>query len=286
MKRILVTGANGYLGKGVVKALLDLGYDVVATDMNAANIDERALYIPGNIFEIDNPYEYYREPDCLLHLAWRNGFVHNDISHIEDLSKHYLFIKRFAESNIKKIAILGSMHEVGFYEGSINENTNTNPQTLYGISKDSLRNLAMIECKNKNKIFQWLRGFYIVGNTVDGASIFSKIVQAEKEGKADFPFTMGLNQYDFMNYDDFCEAVVDVVSQDKVNGIINICSGRPEKLSDRVERFIKENNFNIVLKYGVFPDRPYDSKAIWGDSTKLETIRANKESNYERNVKK
>ena len=67
------------------------------------------------------------------------------------------------------------------------------------------------------------------------------------------------------------------MKQDEVNGIINICSGRPEKLADRVERFIIENNFNIKLKYGAFPDRPYDSKAIWGDDFKIKMIEKEKE---------
>lgn len=53
-----------------------------------------------------------------------------------------------------------------------------------------------------------------------------------------------------------------MVIQSQEQGIINICSGRPKKLADRVERFIKENNYDIKLQYGVFPDRPYDSKAI------------------------
>lgn len=35
-------------------------------------------------------------------------------------------------------------------------------------------------------------------------------------------------------------------------------------MADRVERFIKENQYNIKLQYGAFPDRPYDSKAVWG----------------------
>lgn len=55
-----------------------------------------------------------------------------------------------------------------------------------------------------------------------------------------------------------------------MNGIINICSGRPEKLSDRVERFIKENQYNIHLEYGAFPDRTYDSKAVWGNNKKIQ----------------
>ena len=59
-----------------------------------------------------------------------------------------------------------------------------------------------------------------------------------------------------------------------MNGIINICSGRLEKLSDRVERFIKENQYNIHLEYGAFPDRTYDSKAVWGNNKKIQEILA------------
>lgn len=36
-----------------------------------------------------------------------------------------------------------------------------------------------------------------------GCSIFSKITAAEKEGKTEFPFTMGQNQFDFIDYDRF-----------------------------------------------------------------------------------
>ena len=83
---------------------------------------------------------------------------------------------------------------------------------------------------------------------------------------------MGQNQFDFIDYEDFCEQVARVVGQNKVLGVINICSGQPEKLADRVERFINENGYKIKLKYGEFPDRPYDSKAVWGDSKKIEDI--------------
>ena len=62
----------------------------------------------------------------------------------------------------------------------------------------------------------------------------------------------------------------------KVNGIINTCSGRPEKLCDRVERFIRENGYTIKLAYGKFPDRPYDSKAVWADNSKIQQILKNK----------
>lgn len=270
--KILVTGANGYLGSGIVKAILDSGNEVIATDLKIDNIDSRAKKVMCNLFEVENPFEYFGKPDVLCHLAWRDGFVHYSNAHINDLPFHFEFIKNMIESGCSHIAVMGSMHEIGFFEGSINENTPCHPTTPYGIGKNALRDLTEMLCEQYNCVFQWMRGFYIVGNTKYGSSIFSKISASVEEGKQVFPFTLGQNQYDFIDYEDFCVDVAAVVGQSQEQGIINICSGRPEKLADRVERFIKENNYNISLQYGVFPDRPYDSKAIWGDSSKIEKI--------------
>lgn len=270
--KILVTGANGYLGQGIVKHILDLKNEVIATDFKVDNIDDRAKKIACDLFSVEDPYEFFDKPDVLLHLAWRDGFVHYSDAHINDLPKHYAFIKSFSESDIKMITVMGSMHEIGFFEGSIKEDTPCNPITPYGISKNSLRMLTEMLCKQKQKEFQWLRGYYIVGNSQYGSSIFSKITSAEMEGKKEFPFTMGQNQFDFIDYDVFCEQVARTVMQDKILGIINICSGHPEKLADRTERFISENGYKIILKYGEFPDRPYDSKAVWGDGQKIAKI--------------
>lgn len=274
--KILVTGANGYLGTGVVKQLCDDGVEVVAVCHSRADIvDNRAEIKQCDIFTLEDPYHYFREPNVLLHMAWRNGFVHNDPSHIEDLPKHYEFIKKMVDGGCKHIAVIGTMHEVGFFEGSIKEDTPTHPESLYGISKDALRNAVKLLCKNAGAIFQWLRGYYIVGNSEFGCSIFSKITAAEKKGELLFPFTMGINQWDFIDYEIFCKQVAATVEQETINGVINICHGRPEKLADRVERFIKDNNYSIQLDYGKFPDRPYDSKAVWGDDEKIKKIMEN-----------
>lgn len=270
--KILVTGANGYLGCGVVKELSKLECDIVAADFSTDHICKQAEKVSCNLFEIENPFEYFGKPDVLLHMAWRNGFVHNADSHIMDLPNHYLFLKKMIDAGIKRVAVMGTMHEVGFYEGSINENTECHPMNLYGISKDALRKMTKLLAANSNTEFQWLRGYYIVGNTQYGNSIFSKITSASNEGKSEFPFTMGQNQYDFLDYEEFCKKTAITVMQDDICGIINICSGRPEKLADRVERFIKENQFNIQLKYGAFSDREYDSKAVWGSSEKIDRI--------------
>ena len=273
--KILVTGAGGYLGRGITKCLLDLNHEVIATDFSVDQVDKRAKSMACDLFSVEDPYSYFHCPDLVLHLAWRDGFVHYSDAHMEDLPKHCAFLKTMAHSPVSTIAVMGSMHEIGFYEGSIGEDTPCRPVTPYGISKNALRMFTQMLCTQHQKKFLWLRGFYIVGNTPYGSSVFSKLCRAENEGKTSFPFTMGQNQFDFIDYDDFCRAVAQAVSQDSILGIINICSGHPQKLADRAERFLAENHFKIRLQYGAFPDRPYDSKAVWGDSTKLDAILQN-----------
>ena len=60
--------------------------------------------------------------------------------------------------------------------------------------------------------------------------------------------------------------------QNDYNGIINVCTGNPMPLSVKIESYIKENNMNIKLNYGAFPDRPYDSPGTWGDATIIKKI--------------
>jgi len=175
---------------------------------------------------------------------------------------------------------MGSMHEVGFFEGAVTADTPCDPLSLYGVSKNALRKAMMIEAKQGDFALYWLRGFYIYGDDARGSSIFAKLTQAAAEGKTEFPFTTGKNEYDFIEIDDLARQIVSAATQgfrgakEPVTGIINVCSGKPMTLAERVETFISENGLNMKLQYGVFPDRPYDSKYIWGDDTIIRKILA------------
>ena len=72
--KILVTGANGFLGRGVVKQLLDDGMEVIATDLSTDLVDKRAKHISCDLFTIKEPYDYFEQPDVVLHMAWRDGY--------------------------------------------------------------------------------------------------------------------------------------------------------------------------------------------------------------------
>lgn len=274
--KILITGANGYIGRHVVSNLLEQGHEVIACDIKIDEIDKRAHRISFNIFNLseDNIFEELGSPDVCLHMAWRNGFVHNSNTHLNDLSAHYIFLTRMIDGGLKQLAVMGTMHEIGYWEGAIDENTPCNPTSLYGIAKDALRRAIILYCNQHNTIIQWLRCYYILGDDIKSNSIFGKILKADDEGKTLFPFTTGKNKYDFIQLDELSKLIAATITQTKISGIINCCTGKPISLAERVESFIREHNLRIKLDYGVFPDRPYDSPCVYGDATKIKEILA------------
>lgn len=274
--KITVTGASGYIGRHIVKYLCDHNHEVIAVDFKNRGIDTRAVYSSIPIFSGEKDiYAQLGKPDVCIHLAWRDGFIHNSEAHMGDLSNHVLFLNNLMKAGLSKLTVMGTMHEIGYWEGAIDENTPCNPMSQYGVAKNALRQSLLISAKQYGCNLHWLRAYYITGDDIHGSNIFSKITKAAMEGKKTFPFTSGKNMYDFIDIDELAMMICEASIQDKINGVINVCSGKPISLADRVEKFIKDHKYDIKLEYGAFPDRAYDSPGEWGNPDKIQQILAN-----------
>lgn len=276
MKTILVTGSGGYIGRHVTAALASRGACVICVDRSETFQEGASRCYAADIFDpITDIIALIGEvPDACIHLAWRNGFNHNDPSHMLDLSSHFAFLTGLAEAGVGQIAVMGSMHEVGYWEGAIDEETPCRPLSLYGVAKNALRESLELALASQSIVFQWIRAFYLFGDDANAQSIFGKISRAAAEGQKTFPFTTGRNLYDFLPVNEVADQIAAVLMQDAVSGTINCCSGEPVSLAEKIESYIAENGYEIALQYGAFPDRPYDSPGVWGDPAKIRDILA------------
>src|SRR6266404_914961 len=102
MKKILVTGATGFIGNYVVQELLKNKYQVIATSAHENKATEfewfsEVQYLPFNLSAFTNEinyYEFINRPDAVIHLAWEGLPNYKSLFHFEDnLPRHYSFIK-------------------------------------------------------------------------------------------------------------------------------------------------------------------------------------------------
>ncbi|RCX01737.1 MULTISPECIES: NAD-dependent epimerase/dehydratase family protein [Kosakonia] len=283
--KIAVTGAGGYIGKHVVRALALMHHDVSAIVYPGTNnvvLPENGNTISPTLIEMDileatdeQIIRVFGQFDAVLHLAWNAGFNHHDQSHISNVMRHYSFLKALITAGVKNISVAGTMHEIGYHVGEITENTACNPINPYGIAKNFLRQACIYEMEKACVSLKWLRMFYITGDDRNSNSIFAKIIAAEDAGKETFPLNSGEMLYDFIDIDCLAQQIATATIQTDIHGVINCSSGKPKSLRTAVENFIAQHKLKIKPEYNVYPARPYDSPAIWGDSSKIEKIMAN-----------
>lgn len=268
--RVVVTGAGGYLGPHVVSAVADRGHEVVAVVRpgSSAVLDPRAVRVEADILADDFDVSAWGPSTTLVHLAWKDGFVHNSPAHMSQLSAHYRLLTSAAEAGTTRFVALGTMHEVGYWEGAITADSPTDPKSQYGIAKEALRRSLPLALP-KTVSLAWARAYYIYGDDRRSNSIFRKLLEAVDAGKTVFPFTSGKNRFDFIRVEELGRQLAALADATDVTGTVNCSTGEPVSLADQVERFIVENGLPISLEYGAFPDRPYDSPGVWGDATEI-----------------
>ena len=272
-----MTGANGYIGSHVMEELLrhPMEFSVVAAVRSSTNLPAGSSFVPFD-FNLDarreDLFTHMGCPDICIHLAWRNGFLHNSMSHLEDFPNHFLFLKNLMEHGTRQFVVAGSFREYGSVNGMVDASAVVNPDNYYMLSKLMLKNALEICFSGRNVCLQWIRPFTVYGDDARNQSILSKIIQWEREGKATFPFTDGSEQYDYITVDELARQIAAIANQTAVDGVIDCCSGIPTRLGDRVEAFLKEHHYRIRPEYGAFPRREYDSPVIYGNRKKVDQI--------------
>ncbi len=281
MKKILVTGASGFIGNHVISQLTGQGFSIVAagTDIQKASRYDwfgKVCFREFNLEKLDreqNYYEYFGRPDILIHLAWEGLPNYKSIHHLEvNLPRHFLFLKNMVKNGLDDITVTGTCFEYGMQEGCLSEDMPCKPENAYAIAKNNLRGLLQELCSETYFHFKWIRLFYMYGKGQSPTSLFSQLETAILNNAEVFNMSGGEQVRDYLPVETVAENIVRVSLQNKVEGIINCCSGKPVKIKDIVQEYLKEKGCQIRLNLGYYPYSDYEPMSFWGDDSKLKKI--------------
>ncbi len=277
--KILVTGATGFIGNHVIQTLLRLNHDIIATSRNMEKARkfswfDKVTYIPADLNENrENYFHFFEEPEIVIHLTWEGLPNYKDLFHFEkNLMSQYDFLRNLIIHGLKKLCVTGTCFEYGMQNGCLSEEMNTNPVTPYGLAKDCLRKFLEILHQKCNYSLTWIRLFYMYGNGQSEKSLLSQLEAAIQRGDKSFNMSGGEQLRDYLPVEKVAENIVSIVLQDRIQGIINCCSGKPISIRKFVENFLEERQADIRLNLGYYPYPDYEPMAFWGDSRKLSLI--------------
>lgn len=280
MKRILVTGATGFVGTHLINNLLKSDVSIVATALDSLEEIKkyewanRVEYIPINLNNTkDISLKLFGDIDQLIHLAWEGLPNYKKMFHIEqNLFNNYNFIKKLVGEGLKKVSVIGTCFEYGMQEGCLSEDFDTRPTNPYGLAKDTLRKFIQ-ELKNINDFeFNWFRLFYVYGKGQNPNSLLSSLDRAIENNDSQFNMSQGDQIRDFISVTEAVEIISRISLNHKEYGIVNCCSGYPITVKDMVENYIKEKKASVTLNLGHYPYSDLEPMSFWGDRSKLNSI--------------
>lgn len=284
MKKVLVTGATGFIGSNVVEVLLNKGYQVIATSSDKLKASSKEWFDKVDYVELDlrsfnsniNYFDYFGNPDMLIHLAWEGLPNYKNNFHLEEnLPRHSAFLKNMIANGLTDITVTGTCFEYGMQEGLLSEETECKPDNPYAIAKNELRKELETLASETGFNFKWIRLFYMYGKGQNPKSLISQLDKALENNEESFNMSGGEQVRDFLPIEKVAEYIVEIAGQQKVTGIINCCSGNPVTVKSFVEDYLEQQHKSITLNLGYYPYADYEPMKFWGDDTKLKSILSN-----------
>lgn len=239
MKNVIVTGANGFIGKTLVKALLDKGYFVVALDVKFDEILEKnsnvqCINVMGkDVISLKNEIPSYNY-SCFFHLAWMgtSGPARADYEvQLNNVKLACDYIKLCAEIGCERVVYASSINEMETYEYLQSDNIEPAGGYIYGTGKLAAHLMGETVAKINGVEFipVIITNIYGIGEK-SARMIYTSINKLLK--KEHCSFTEGYQTYDFIYISDAISSIIAVAEKGKAFNRYYIGSGEPKPLRE------------------------------------------------------
>ncbi|MCF2674258.1 NAD-dependent epimerase/dehydratase family protein [Fusobacterium varium] len=282
-KKILITGATGFIGRNLIEKLHDSNYEILALilEEKEKNIIPDVECILWSRFLDEKNEEVYslnrkkiKHVDVVIHLAsYGVDPKDNDINLMIDsnvnLTKNLLMSLK--KINCKKIIFTGSGFEYGD-KGKIklNEDMYLDPFSIYGATKASSFLIGKKICETLNINFINLRLFNIFGEYEAKNRLLPQLIFNSLEEKK-LNFTTGEQIRDYLYIKDVVKAYEIILKLNLFdNEIYNICSSEEISIRNFIEKAAKVLNISFSkLNFGAISTRKEEAMYIVGDNNKF-----------------
>ena len=273
MKRILVTGAGGFIGSHILPKLVTRGYDIHAVYFRqkpdapgSVNWHKANLLAQSETFQLVQGVR----PTHLLHLAWyvAPGDYWYSAENLHWLEASIALIRYFYQLGGKRLVVAGTCAEYDWNYGYCTENiTPCHPLTLYGICKNSLFETLRAYCTNKKLSYAWGRIFFLYGPGENQQRLVSSAICSLLDKKT-FACTHGRQLRDFLHVADVASAFATLLDSD-INGAVNIASGQPLSILQLILSIADQLKMSDHVQFGTINAAENEPPLLVGDIRKL-----------------
>jgi len=276
VKRVLVTGASGFIGSHALEPLVDRGYDVHAVASRGIPFElEGVTWHQANLLDdaARGALVSSVEPTHLLHLAWfvAPGKVIDAAVNLDWTRTSLALYEEFVASGGLRAVTAGSSYEYDWRFGYCSEEvTPLVPDTLYGSCKKALGEVVSAYAEACGLASAWPRIFFLYGPREHPDRLVSSVV---RNLLADAPAlcSHGEQIRDYLYVQDAADALVVLLDGDVV-GPVNIASGNPITLKDLVLTIGDKLNRPDLIRLGAIPARANDAPLVVADVGRLTNV--------------
>ena len=275
--RVLVTGASGFVGAEVVRALLAGGHEVgaMASPGSAAerlqDMGDQMTLLRGDLYEEASLRQMIAAwpPEVCIHLAWyvEPGQYLKSMRNTEALAASLRLIQLLGEAGCRRFVGCGTCFEYDVERGWLHEDGPTRPETIYAASKLSLGLVGAQVAAGMGMQFAWGRLFYLHGPREDPRRVVPALISSLQDGKP-FPATSGEQVRDYLYLDDAAAAFA-ALAQTESKGVFNVSSGVPITMAHLLQTTAQIMGRTELLQLGAVPPRPFEPRFICGDNSRL-----------------